>query len=140
VAARQERTWETLAAPRGREVSLVLDGAPTQWWKVEGEETVETEITGPRDLRIDLRCVLVAATDEHVPYVVELRLDGKRLDWHKFRATNDPRVTLDGSMVGDRDRVDLQIPEGTHKVGIRRVAGDTAALLARFRVEVGPER
>jgi hypothetical protein len=140
VTARQNPTWETLPVPGGREVSLVLDGVPQQWWRVEGEEVVETEITGPRAIRIDLRCVLPPHVVDSVPYVVEVRVDGKELNWHNFRARHDPRTDANGSDVGDRDRIELEVTAGTHRIGIRRVAGDPEALLVRYRVVGGPER
>jgi len=126
--------WETVAAPQARAVSVLIDGVAQPWWELEGEETVGTEIEGPRTVRIDLRCLVTHEMKDRLPYVAEVRLDGKRHDWHKFKASPDPRGSHPELVVCDRQKMDVEIPPGRHPLEVRLLAGDPKALLVRFRV------
>ncbi len=126
--------WETVAVDDGRRVRITLDGVPQNWIRLRGEESASVEIAGPRTVRIDARCLLPPGTEGPVPYVIEIRLDGELVDWHKFKAVRDPRAADGPEAVADRDDVDLEVGPGRHAVSIRRVAGDVPGLLVRFRV------
>ena len=126
--------WEDVSVSDGREATITLDGMLQEWVRLVGTESASVEISGPRPVRVDARCLLPPGVEGPVPYVVEIRIDGKLEDWHKFRAIRDPRCANGPEGVADRDYALLQLPEGRHTVLIRRVAGDVPAMLVRFRV------
>lgn len=126
--------WETVAAPHAQTVTLSIGGIAQPWWRVEGDETVGTEIEGPRSVRIDLRCVTSPGTWDKLPYVAEVLIDGKRQAWDHFKAVADPHAHFPDLVVCDRQKMDVQVPAGTHSVAVRLLAGDPKALLVRFRV------
>jgi hypothetical protein len=126
--------WEVVSIPEGREATITVDGIPQEWVRLEGSESAAVEISGPRRVRVDARCMLPSGVEGPVPYVIELRIDGALLDWHKFRAIRDPRASDGPETVADKDYVDLELGAGRHRLQIRRVAGDVPAMLVRFRV------
>jgi choline kinase len=126
--------WEDVSVAEGRKAVITLFGIRQEWIRLEGAESASVELLGPRSVRVDARCMLPKGEEGPVPYVVEIRVDGKLQDWHKFRAIRDPRATDGPEGVADRDYVLLELPEGPHTVQIRRVAGDVPAMLVRFRV------
>lgn len=133
LGARGDPAWETVAVAGAPPVTLKVDGVPQEWCWLEKEETLSVEIRGPRPLRVDLRGILPESAGPPLPYVVEAVLDGARVDWHKFRSVPDPLASSSRGRVGDKDRLEIEVPPGTHTVGVRRVAGDLAGLLVRFR-------
>lgn len=132
--------WETVAASsRAPQVEVKIDGIAQPWWRLEGVEAVETEIQGPRTVRVELRCLVAAGTRDRLPYVAEIQVDGKRQNWHQFKSSADPRASFGELVVGDRHKILAEIPSGKHTVSVRLLAGDPKALLVRFRVVEAPE-
>ncbi len=127
--------WETVTPPpQARQIVVTIDGIDQSWWRVEGEEAVQTEIQGPRTVRLDLRCLVTPETRGRLAYAVEARVDGKRQEWRAYKATPDPRASFPDLVVCDREKMDVEIPAGRHAVSVRLLAGDPKALLVRFRV------
>lgn len=122
--------WETIALPGIHPVTLNVDGIAQHWWRIDDEEVASVEIAGPRTAVIDLRGVNPPAG---MP-VAELLLDGARHDVHKLKLSADPRCALTGSVVGERQKVLVEVPSGRHRVDVRHMPGDSRALLIRFRV------
>ncbi len=133
-AAVAVRSWEPVAAQEGRRVAVSIDGVLQDWCEGQGTTPVVTRVAGPRTLRIDARCVVAPGTRRNVPYVLEVTIDGQRLDWHKFTATPDASITFADGLVCDRDKIDIAVPEGEHMVGLHLVAGEARGVLARFRI------
>lgn len=130
----KETAWAAVPPRQAEQVKLDVKGTPQLWWRCGRRETALASIHGPQDLRIDIRCLGDRGLQDRTPYVVEVRLDGARLDWFKFRATFDPDARLPGRIVCDRDKIRIAVPEGRHVVGVRLLAGDAPELLVRFRV------
>lgn len=140
LASRSRATaWETVSASRAREVTVTLNGIAQPWWLLEGEEPVGTEIEGPRAVRIDLRCLVTPDLRDRLPYVAEVLLDGKRHDWHHFKASVDPAASFSDFAVCDRQKMDVDVPAGRHTVAVRLLVGNPRGLLVRFRVIGVPE-
>ena len=62
-----------------------------------------------------------------------MTIDGKPQSWSSYRATTDADVSIEGAVVGDRDRIRFEIPEGNHSVGVNLLAGTSERFLARIR-------
>ncbi len=99
----------------------------------------EMEVTGPVHVRIDSRLLLPPGQVDEIPYVLEVQLDGVRLDWFKEVARPSSNWRHHSGAVAKRRRIGLEIPPGSHGLAVRLVAADTAACLIRVRQEVPDE-
>jgi hypothetical protein len=66
-------------------------------------------------------------------YVVAVSVDGKPHDWDAFTATADSSAQLAGAVIGDRDRLEFELPPGRHLVRVALIAGHGDSLLIRIR-------
>jgi len=126
--------WETANAQSGKQINLKVNGAAQVWWVAEGQSLVTSQISGPQRMRIDTRCLLPKDSQETIPYVFEVLIDQKLFDYYKFTATPDSRVPSPDGVVCDRDKIELDVPAGTHEIGVRLLAGKAKALMVRFRI------
>ena len=70
-------------------------------------------------MSVDSRVVLPPDATGDTPYVLELVLDGDRLDWHKDSARASRTWTHPEWTLGKRRRITLEVPEGEHALSIR---------------------
>ncbi len=82
---------------------------------------------------VDSRVVLPPDATGDTPYVLELVLDGDRLDWHKDSARASRTWTHPEWTLGKRRRIAFEVPEGEHALSIRLVAADSDRILLRVR-------
>ena len=132
--------WERLAAHGGRPITLSVSGAPQTWRLVEKEEIVTCMVTGPRDVLIDCRLKLPAPTNDGVPYLVEVQLDDQVHDWFKYQSNSSRKAFHPDSAVGDRDKIHVKVPEGSHRLGVKLMEGNKVdGLFIRIRGREGPD-
>lgn len=127
--------WESVTPLGATKVSLMRPEGAQKWWMLERGDSVVVELDGSDRLRVEFRLVLPPGTREPGRYVVQVSIDGKRYDWRVFKATPDPTVRLSETelSIGDRDRLELALSPGPHKVAVRMLAGTGVALLIRIR-------
>jgi len=125
--------WETVTLPGAREVAVAVGGVAQPWWR-GGAEPVVVEIEGPRTVRIEHRGLSRPGGRERVPYVVEVRLDGRPHDLCRFSTAVDSGAACPDAAVCERQRIDVDVPAGRHSVAVRLLAGELESLLVRFRV------
>jgi len=97
------KPWETMALTGGRPAAVAVDGVAHPWWQIEGREFVGAEIDGPRAVTVELSAP-----------GAELRLDGT-------------------PVVGEGQRIRVDVPAGRHRLEAGLRPGDSRALLVRFR-------
>jgi hypothetical protein len=131
-SAPSPEVWEPIPSPNGRRVEIVVSQVPQEWVEARGTEKASTKVEGPRKLRIDVRALTPGK--DPVPYVVEVGMDGSRLDWHKFTARPNKKIAYPDAKVCDKDKIELDVPEGEHAYTVHLVSGDVIGFLARFRV------
>lgn len=132
-------SWETVEI-EDAERTKITNGERTQsWLRITSERTAEMAVTGPGPVRIDSRLLIAAGASDEFLYVLEVQLDGARLDW--FKETGRPSGTWrhDSGGVAKRRRISLELPPGPHTLGVRLVAADGEACLIRVRQEVPDE-
>ena len=90
----------------------------------------EVAVNAPTELRVESRLLDPASGDE--PYVVELALDGERIDWFKLNTRPSGKATHEAWTVGRKKRFKLEV-DRPGRLGIRVVAPEGARSLVRFR-------
>ncbi len=136
---RPAQLWESVAPEVGKKTWIALPDGRQKWWSTGEGGGVDVELEGPEQVRVETRLVLPAAAGEPgEKYALEIRLDGKTADWAVFRARPDPEAALEGVRVGDRDRLDVAVPAGRHRLRVGLVAGDPRTLLVRIRRPESP--
>ncbi|MFQ5464316.1 MAG: NTP transferase domain-containing protein [Thermodesulfobacteriota bacterium] len=124
--------WTYESPPGAERAILKVSKGHQRWWMSSREKPMSVVIDGPSQVRIDVRLLMPPGTAEPGRYVVEVALDGKPVTWQSFKATPDLDSSLPDWVVGDRDRVRLEIPEGGHSVEVGLLAGTSDRFLARI--------
>lgn len=126
--------WETLSVAGAASTRLErADGRRQRWWVVSADTGISTTVNGAI-ARIETRLLMPPTTTrEGLRYVVAVSLDGVDQDWRALKAEPDTTMRSGGAIVGDRNRIRLELPPGDHVVGVRLVASQAGTLLARIR-------
>jgi len=122
--------WETVPIEAAQPLRISLGERFQSWWLL-GEGTVQAFVTGPGPARIESR--LIGRTGEREPYVLEVQLDGERVDWYKLTTRPSGKATHPDWPIGRKKRVSVEIPEGRHTISVSLVAPTDTACLVRFR-------
>ncbi len=125
--------WATVAPKGAEKVSLDVRGGSQKWWVLRRGEAATVEVEGNRMVRVEARAIPSAAAHDPVECVLEISIDGKASDWEIVTGTPDQGVTLSGSVVGERDRLQFSLPPGQHVVKVGLVAGNCDRSLLRMR-------
>lgn len=128
-----KKAWEN-APIRGAE-SVLLTSLPgeQEWWRLPDDRVVRAQVSGPDTVRLDTRITAIGDARQNIPYVIEVTLDGERLQWLSKASGPSSRWKYDGQPVGQRTGTKLKIPEGIHELGLRTIASAGGAPLVRVR-------
>ena len=66
------------------------------------------------------------------PYLLEVLIDGQRIDWFKFDGTPSGTWSHDDWTVCKRKRIHAGIPDDEHLIEVRLVAAESDACLLRI--------
>ncbi|MFQ5745871.1 MAG: NTP transferase domain-containing protein [Gemmatimonadota bacterium] len=125
--------WESVPLAGAEMVRIERNGKTQRWWDAGLDQPVTAPEVAGSEARVEARLVLPDQEMARVRYVVEVLLDGKAYDWRAFTASPDSGAVLGGRILGDRDRVRVQLPPGPHELAVRLVAGNSGRLLVRVR-------
>lgn len=114
------------------------DGS-SRWWRVENGGAARVEVEGPVELRVEVRPILTEAAPAGSLFVAEVKVDGSSDDLDAFRADLDEDVRWKAHAVGERKRLKVSVPAGTHLVEVSKVAGKHEQFLVRIREPEEPE-
>jgi L-glutamine-phosphate cytidylyltransferase len=126
--------WETVAVSGVKEAPLTIDGVAHPWWRIEKEESAAVDVSGPKKVKVEIRCLMAPDSAVRAPFVAELKLDGARVDLHKGSIAADPLVSFPGSVVSEKKKMRLDLPAGRHRIEVRVIGEDSRTFLVRFRV------
>jgi len=128
-----EQAWENLGVDNADKVKIYAGDRMQEWWMLQEGRVAAARVKGPDSVRVDSRVVLPDQAQGKFPYVLELNLDGKRLGW--FDQSERPSTTWKHASlpVGRRDRIEVDVPEGSHTLGVSLVASDSGRCLVRIR-------
>ncbi len=125
--------WESIPPLDPAAISLTLPSVTQKWWRVARGDSIAARVEGGGPVRIDVRLIMSPTSTDSGRYVVAVSVDGVARDWEAFTATADSTVTLKGAVVGDRDRLEFELPPGRHVVRVALIAGHGEGLLVRIR-------
>jgi choline kinase len=126
-------TWSTVLPSNGKELILTLPEGTQQWWMASCNDTIKANVFGPSTVRVEVRLVLFDIGQNAEQYVVEVSLDGKPLEWEVFKSTLDKEASASSLTLGDRDRIEFEIPPGSHHISVSMLAGNCEQFLTRIR-------
>jgi choline kinase len=125
-------TWAK-EPPIGVEKAILqLPAGQQKWWVAEKGEPLRVSIDGPTTVRIDVRLLMDTGTVEPGRYVIEVGIDDVPVTWKSFKSTPVPEAIFPGAVVGDRDRIKIEVPEGSHMVTVGLLAGTAERILGRI--------
>ncbi len=126
--------WENVTPLKANLVSLDLPKGRQKWWLVRRGDSLAAQVEGGVPLRIEFRLIMrPQQPPDSGRYVVAVSLDGKPHDWEALTATPDSTAKLAGAIIGDRDRLEFELPPGPHVVRVSLIAGHGESLLIRIR-------
>ncbi len=128
-----ESAWATASIEDAPSLKISA-GDRAQHWSLlaEGDDAV-IPIHGEGRVRVESR--LLMSSPDPMPYVLEVRIDGNRIDWYKETAVPSNSWRHPDWTVGKRRQTSLDIGPGPHEVQVRLVASDGAECLLRVRHE-----
>ena len=128
-----EPLWMSVPVQKSERVSLSFPKGRQHWWKSSKGRPVSTIVDGPARVRVEVRLLMLPGATEAGRYVVQVSLDGGVAAGETFKATPVEQAALPGFTVGDRDRVELDVPAGEHRVAVDLLSGTSDKFLARIR-------
>ena len=128
-----EPLWMSIPAQKAERVSLNFPKGRQHWWKSTKGRPVSAVVDGPTQVRVEVRLLMPPGVSEPVRYVVQVSLDDGVVAGETFKATPEKKAALPGFTVGDRDRVELDVPAGEHRVAVDLLSATSDKFLARIR-------
>jgi len=126
--------WESIAPRAAQRVRIQRrEKGAQKWWSVDRGGSVQVDVEGPAELRLETRPLMRDGTADEVGYVLELLLDGEPFKYQASHGGPDPDVRLSGRIVGERDREQYAVPPGGHVLEVRFLAGQPSSILVRVR-------
>lgn len=125
--------WETVPLVGGDVVRVERgQGGNQRWWLADARTTLEAQVnTSP--VVAEVRLLLPPEGRGRMRYVMAITVDGVPHDWEALTATPDTTVHLGGRILGDRDRIEIALPPGPHRLGVRLLEGHGDRVLVRVR-------
>lgn len=124
--------WNISTPAGGKEVFLKLPTGSQRWWVTSQGRPLRVSLVGPAPVRVDTRLLMPAGTTEPGKYVLQISVDGKPHLWSSFKATPALKVPIKDAIVGDRDGVKFDMPEGKHIIEVDLLAGTSSTFLGRI--------
>jgi len=132
--------WDTVDLLGGKKVKIYLkEKKQKKWWKIKNNDTLKFEGEGPNKYRIESRMILDKSLDMNIPYLLEIQLDGKRINWLKEKIKPSKIAKYKNITLGKRARSIFEMPAGTHNLGIRLISSKGGRCLVRVRQLVQEE-
>jgi hypothetical protein len=100
---------------------------------VSCEDTIQAMVYGPSTVRVEVRLVHFSKIQDAEQFVVEVAVNGKPWIWEVFKSTPDDETSASGLTIGDRDRIEFELPPGNHNIAVSLLAGNCDQFLARIR-------
>jgi choline kinase len=125
--------WTNEPPAQTEGIFLQLPEGRQKWWGSSKGEPLRVTLDGPSSVRVEVRLLMPPGTVEPGRYVIQLSRDGEPFDWRSFKSTPDTDASTPDAVVGDRDRIKFELPEGSHSVEVDLLAGTSDKFLARIR-------
>lgn len=129
----QNPSWSTVLPSNGKEFILTLPDGAQRWWMTSCKDTIKAMVYGPSTVRIEVRLVHFSKIHHTEQFVVEVAVNGKPWIWEVFKSTPDDETSASGLTIGDRDRIEFELPPGNHNIAVSLLASNCDQFLARIR-------
>ncbi|MHC5209553.1 MAG: phosphocholine cytidylyltransferase family protein [Planctomycetota bacterium] len=139
--ATAESVWNTVSLAGAEVATIAADGRESSWSLVTGDDQVSLHVAGPTRLRIDSRLIFPDGVpdDEQFAYVLDVHMDGERVDYFMEKATPSKTWSHPEWRISKRSRVTLDVPAGAHSVRVGLHASSGPGCLLRVRQLEAPE-
>ena len=132
-----EITWDSVALIAPDLVAVTNGSTMKKVARLQSGQSVSARVSGPTTLRIDTRPILAVRGTDVPHYVLVVRLDGQRVQWHSRVGEASGTWHLGNEYLGKRFRTELEIPSGEHEVEATLAASDTDGCVVRFTMLAG---
>ncbi len=150
VAAIGAVIWRATSRPREPALTpLAVQGIPVAtvhtpsgphpWNLLSASQTARVTNVGPGRVRIESRLVPDGKVHGRTPYVLEVRIDGSRVDWFKLMSRPSRTARHEGNVVGKTRTITLEVPKGAREIAVTLVASDSGKCLIRIAGIEGDE-
>ena len=126
--------WESVPIENLPPARISLGEGSQDFWILGDGALAEAAVFGGGPVRVESR--LADPRGERDPYVLEVLLDGERVDWFMLTTRPSGKATHPDWIVGRKKRITLDVPEGGHRLQVRLVAPRGALCLVRIRQHV----
>ncbi len=125
--------WQTIYFTDIPSTEIFSDEDNQDWWILNKKDSLKLKIMGPNTLHIDTRAIIHGLSEGKSPYVLEIYLDGTRVNWFKHFKNESISWKNENNRITKLGRIELNILEGSHEVGIRLIAAESDACLIRLK-------
>ncbi len=122
--------WDNIPIADLSRVHVDVQGNSQGWWLLPPGNSAAVNIGVAGPLRVESRLLDPETAQE--PYVLELSLDGERLDWFKLTTRPSRKATHEEWIVGHKKRLKIDI-DRPGRLELRVVAPPDVPCLVRFR-------
>jgi choline kinase len=112
--------------------SLITPSGSHRWSLLDATGSARVLGVGPGPVHVDSRLVAGAAFEES-PYVLEVSVDGRRVDWFTLTGRPSRTARFEGHPVGKSRTITVDLPIGVRELAVRLVAPDPGRCLVRVR-------
>ena len=128
----EDVAWTSESPKDAESLYLELPRGRQRWWITTRGKPLSANLSGPTPVVVEVRLLMPPGTVEAESYVVQVSVDGKPF-WSSLKATPDEDTSMHDAVVGDRDRVKFEIPDGNHLIEVDLLAGTSDRFLGRIR-------
>lgn len=127
--------WETVDLTGGEKVRLARADGEQRWWVAAKDSHVVATVENT-EVDLQVRLVHPEGSSDSLRFVIALTIDGRPADWRALTSIPDTSTHFGTALIGDRDRVRLQLGPGPHTIGVTLAEGHGERLLVRVRQPV----
>ena len=125
-------TWQSEEPFQAREVFLKFPTGRQKWWVGSKEESLNVLLNGPTPVKVEVRLLMDTNSEKPQRYVTSILIDDEPYSWESFKATPDQDASLEGYVVGDKDKIKFDLPPGAHTLEVGLLAGHSDSFIGRI--------
>ncbi|WP_372367534.1 NTP transferase domain-containing protein [Candidatus Uabimicrobium sp. HlEnr_7] len=131
-----EIDWDTVDLGEKNKSKIFVGERKQKWWILQPNETVGFITKKPGFLRIETRLIF---DKRQSPYVIEILLDGKSVDWFKRKAKLSKKARFNNLQLAKKERIEFTMPANSSKIEVKLIAKKDVRCAIRIRQAEEPE-
>ncbi len=112
------KDWEVVELCDVPTITINAGDRKQTWWILKKDAIIAESVSGPGKVRVDSRLLLESGTEQKVPYVLSIELDGDLIDWFKENGEQSETWSHAEWAVSKLASVDIELPAGSHTLRI----------------------